>query len=151
MPLFVLGAVSLEVWDVYGDYFSYRSFLERRAIAATVWMEQLMIPYTLCSGLAGLVSLVSIGLKLRVFVGFVARMLGRMPAVLEHEQELADLKQQMAALSLVALFEDLPMGTPSLICRHVLRGADCAFECRRPRGILLPQLCAGVPRQETSL
>ena len=86
-----------------------------------------MIPYTLCSGLAGLVSLVSIGLKLRVFVGFVARMLGRVPAMLEHEQDLTDLKQQMAALGLVALFEDLPMGTPSLICRHVLRVADCGF------------------------
>jgi hypothetical protein len=76
---------------------------------------------------------------------------GEMLALQKAEQELADLKQQMAALSLVALFEDLPMGTPSLICRHVLCGADCAFECRRPRGILLPQLCAGVPRQETSL
>jgi hypothetical protein len=151
MPLFGIGAVSLEVWDVYGDYFSYRSFLERRAIAATVWMEQLMIPYTLCSGLAGLVSLVSIGLKLRIFVGFVARMLGRVQAVLDHEQELADLKQQMAALSLVALFENLPMGKPSLICRHALLGPTVGCACRRPRGILLPQLRAGVPRQEPCL
>jgi hypothetical protein len=113
MPLFSIGLVSLEVWDVYGDYFSYRSFLERRAIAATAWMEQLMIPYTLFSGLSGIVSVISIGLKVRIFVGFVARVLGRAAAVLDHEQEQADMKKAMAALVLVALFEDLPMGKPS--------------------------------------
>ena len=116
MPLFSIGAVSIEVWDVYGDYFSYRSFLERRAIAATAWLEQLMIPYTLFFGLSSIASVVSIGLKLRIFVEFVARVLGRAAAVLDHEQERADLNKKMAALVLVALFEDLPMGMPALLC-----------------------------------
>ena len=43
-------------------------------------------------------------------MSFVARMLGRVDAVLDHQQQLADLKKQMAAFVLVGSLEDLPMG-----------------------------------------
>jgi uncharacterized protein with PQ loop repeat len=111
MPVFSVGTIALEVWDVYGDYFSYRTFLDRLNLAATAWMEQLMLPYTIFFGLSCVVALMSIGLKLKIFVGFVARMLGWAASVrLDHEQERVDLKKKMAALLLVALGEDLPMG-----------------------------------------
>ena len=115
MPVFSVGTVALEVWDVYGDYFSYRSFMENRAMAATAWREQLMVPFTLFFGLSCIVSVVSIGLKLKVFVGFARRMLGHASAALDHEQQLADLSQSMVALCLVGLCEDLPMGAHTIL------------------------------------
>jgi hypothetical protein len=90
-------------------------------------MEQLMLPYTIFFGLSCVVAVISIGLKLKIFVGFVGRMLGwAASARLDHEQERVDLKKKMAALVLVALSEDLPMGMPSfvpellLLCGRVL-------------------------------
>jgi hypothetical protein len=115
MPVFSVGTVALEVWDVYGDYVSYRSFVERLNVDATAWMEQLMLPYTIFFGLSCVVAVISIGLKLKIFVGFVGRMLGwAASARLDHDQERVDLKKKMAALVLVALSEDLPMGTASV-------------------------------------
>jgi hypothetical protein len=110
LPIVNVGNVALEVWDVYGDYFGYRQFVERRQLVEVPWMAQLYVPYTLFFGLACLASVAAILLKLKVFVGFVARMLGRVDAVLDHQQQLADLKKQMAAFVLVGSLEDLPMG-----------------------------------------
>ena len=93
MPIFNAGNIALEVWDVYGDYFSYRHFVERRQLVEVSWMAPLFIPYTLFFGVACIVSLVSIVLKLKIFTGFVMRMLGRAADVLDHRQQLADLKQ----------------------------------------------------------
>jgi uncharacterized protein with PQ loop repeat len=111
MPVFSVGTIALEVWDVYGDYFSYRTFVEHLNLAATAWMEQLMLPYTIFFGLSCVVAVISIGLKLKIFVTFVARTVGRAASSRpDHEQERADLKKKMAALVLVAISEDLPMG-----------------------------------------
>jgi uncharacterized protein with PQ loop repeat len=116
MPVFSVGTVALEVWDVYGDYVSYRSFVERLNADATAWMEQLMLPYTIFFGLSCVVAVISIALKLKIFVGFVGRMLGwATSAMLDHDQERVDLKKKMAALVLVALSEDLPMGAESAV------------------------------------
>jgi hypothetical protein len=101
------------VWDIYGDYFSYRQFVERIQLVEVPWLTQLYIPYTLFFGLACLASLAAILLKLKVFVGFVARMLGQADAVLDHQQKLADAKKQMIALIVVGSLEDLPLGAPS--------------------------------------
>jgi hypothetical protein len=35
MPMVGVATVALEAWDLYGDYYSYRSFLERRDMRAT--------------------------------------------------------------------------------------------------------------------
>jgi hypothetical protein len=111
MPILNVANVALEVWDIYGDYFSYQQLAERRQLVEVPWMAQLYIPYTLFFGLACIASITAILLKLRIFVGFVARTLGgRADAVLDHEQQLADLKKQMAAFVLVGSLEDLPMG-----------------------------------------
>jgi uncharacterized protein with PQ loop repeat len=111
MPVFSVGTIAVEVWDVYGDYFSYRSFVEHLNVATTAWMEQLMLPYTIFFGLSCIVAVISIGLKLKIFVTFVARMVGRAASArLDHEDERADLKHKMAAHVLVAINEDLPMG-----------------------------------------
>jgi hypothetical protein len=116
MPVFSVGTVVLEVWDVYGDYVTYRSFVERLNVDAIAWMEQIMLPYTIFFGLSCVIAVISIGLKLKIFVGFVGRMLGwAASARLDHDQDRVDLKKKMAALVLVALSEDLPMGTASAV------------------------------------
>ena len=132
MPVFSVGTVALEVWDVYGDYFSYRSFMENRAVAATAWREQLMVPFTLFFGLSCIVSVVSIGLKLKVFVGFARRMLGHASATLDHEQQLADLRRGMVALCLVGLCEDLPMGAHNILLLYcICAPRRCTSLCHR--------------------
>jgi hypothetical protein len=118
MPMAGVATVALEAWDLYGDYYSYRSFLERRDMRATAWMEQLMLPYTLFFGASCIASVISVGLKLRIFAGFIIRMLGHVAHVahaVNHEQMLADLKMKTFGLALVAVCEDLPMGTPSVV------------------------------------
>jgi hypothetical protein len=112
MPIVNVGNVALEVWDIYGDFFSYRQFVQRIYLIEVPWLTQLYIPYTLFFGLACLASVAAILLKLKVFVGFVARMLGQAAAVLDHQQKLADAKKQMIALIVVGSLEDLPMGSP---------------------------------------
>ena len=146
MPVFSVGTVALEVWDVYGDYVSYRSFVERLNVDATAWMEQLMLPYTIFFGLSCVVTVISIGLKLKIFVDFVGRMLGRAASArLDHDQDRVDLKKKMAALVLVALSEDLPMGTASVVpdfAGALRRFANQVPMRRYLRCILfLPQLC----------
>jgi hypothetical protein len=131
MPILNVGNVALEVWDIY------RQFAERRQLVEVPWLTQLYIPYTLFFGLACLASVVAILLKLKVFVGFVARMLGQANAALDHQQKLADTKKQMIALIVVGSLEDLPMGAPS-ICPVValpelLRSSRC---CRYHRRLL---------------
>jgi hypothetical protein len=106
-------------------YFSYRSFMENRAVGATAWREQLMVPFTLFFGLACIVSVVSIGLKLKVFVGFARRMLGHASAALDHEQQLAGLRRSMVALCLVGLCEDLPMGAHYILLSLRIRASRC--------------------------
>ena len=71
-----------------------------------------MLPYTIFFGLSCIVSVLAVGLKLKIFVGFVGRMLGRSAPVLDHDQERADLKKKMIATLVIALFEDFPMGAP---------------------------------------
>jgi hypothetical protein len=81
-------------------------------------MEQLMLPYTLFFGASCIASVISVGLKLRIFAGFIIRMLGHVAHVahaVNHEQMLADLKMKTFGLALVAVCEDLPMGTPSVV------------------------------------
>jgi hypothetical protein len=151
MPIFNAGNIALEVWDVYGDYFSYSLFVERRQLVEVSWMAPLFIPYTLFFGMACIVSLASIVLKLKIFTGFVMRMLGRAMNVLDHRQQLADLKQKMLALVLVASLEDLPMGAPSArpMCR--LAPPRRRWCCRYVGLVLLLPIQCGVHRQASRL
>jgi hypothetical protein len=146
MPIVSVGNVALEVWDIYGDYFSYRQFVERIQLVEVPWLTQLYIPYSLFFGLACLASVAAILLKLKVFVGFVARMLGQAAAVLDHRQQLADAKKQMIALIVVGSLENLPLGAPSVCLVYALQGAASSRCCRYHRRLLLLPLQCGVPR-----
>jgi hypothetical protein len=106
-------AVEAQVWDIYGDYYSYSSVLDHRKIAGTAWMDRLMMPFTIFFGIACIVSLVSIALKLKIFVGFAKRLFEHAAVRAELDGAVSDLKNAIIAKSLVGLLEDLPMGTIS--------------------------------------
>jgi hypothetical protein len=122
-PVLTTVTTSLEVWDMYGDYYSYRSFVESKASYSVKWLETLMTPYTVFFGISCIVSAVAIGLKIQIFVGFVNRIRQNRvhDALADQIYERANLKRKLLVALLLGLLEDLPMGT------------RCAAEASLPR------------------
>ena len=116
VPMLVakVGMLALEVWNIYGNCYCFRLFVElTQSDAAPPWLTQLYLPYTLLFGMACLASVAAILLKQYVFLGLLARKLRQADAVLDHRQQLADSKKEMICMC----------------CRRELTGpADgCAF------------------------